>query len=53
VVYGVLTGSRTGSWLGIGTVLPLAAGALLLTAFVLVQRAAANPSLDLQLFGRR
>jgi EmrB/QacA subfamily drug resistance transporter len=52
VVYGVLTGSSTGSWSSPGVLLPLAGGAVLLIVFVRTQRTAANPSFDPRLFGR-
>jgi EmrB/QacA subfamily drug resistance transporter len=52
LVYG-LTNSSTHGWGSIGTVLPLVAAAVLLTAFVVIERTARAPLMPLSIFANR
>jgi len=50
LVYGIIEGGSSSDWTTVGVAGPLIAGALLLVAFVLVERHSAHPALDVTLF---
>ncbi|HEV7657427.1 MAG TPA: MFS transporter [Mycobacteriales bacterium] len=49
-VYGIITGGDSGDWFSPGVLGTIAAGALILGAFVLYERRVAYPALDVRLF---
>ena len=49
-VYGIITGGESGDWTSPGVLGPIAAGVLILVAFVLFERRTPAPALDVQLF---
>ncbi|WP_018566042.1 MFS transporter [Streptomyces sp. PsTaAH-124] len=53
VVYGVIRAGELNDWTGRDAGLPLAAGAVLLAAFVLWERRVAQPALDMRYFRER
>ena len=53
LVYGIIKGGERGSFTSGSVVLPLLAGLVLLTVFVLRERTSESPVLDVSLFGNR
>lgn len=50
LVYGIIEGGSSTQWTSLGVAGPLVAGAVLLAAFVIVERRSSHPALDVSLF---